>query len=85
MRQTVFVLGSFFYKVGLMFAVKTWLYNGRVGSLYNCNGRESALIRAMDGSTYLVLKLVPSSLCKKNFFVVKKHNMYLGLLTPSSG
>jgi hypothetical protein len=28
------------------------------------NGRESAINRALDGSTYASLKLVPSSLCK---------------------
>jgi hypothetical protein len=33
------------------------------------NGRESAVNRALDGSTYLDLKPLPFSLCKKNLLL----------------
>jgi hypothetical protein len=46
-------------------------------------GRESAINRVLDSSTYPGKKLVPSSLDKK---IVKKcNNLYLGLVMPSSG
>jgi hypothetical protein len=48
------------------------------------NGRESAITRALDGSTYPAQKLVPSSLCKKNIVVKKSYNLYSGLELPSS-
>jgi hypothetical protein len=51
--------------------------------IHQNNGRESALNRALDGSTYHGLKLVSSSLWKK--IVVRKwNNLYLGLVMSSS-
>ncbi len=41
--------------------------------------------RALDGSPYPGSKLVPSSLCKKFIIIKKCNNLYLGLVTPSSG
>ncbi len=41
--------------------------------------------RALDGSPYPGLKLVPSSLCKIFIIVKKYNNLYLGVVTPSSG
>jgi hypothetical protein len=52
---------------------------------HRTKGRGSAINTTLDGSTYPGQKLVPSSHCKK-FLVVKKwSNLYLGLVTPSSG
>jgi hypothetical protein len=48
------------------------------------NGRESAVNRAIDGNTNPSLKLVPSSLCKKDLVVKKNHLLYLELVMPSS-
>jgi hypothetical protein len=48
-------------------------------------GRESTVNIALDGITYLSEKLVPSSLCGKKLFVKEHNNLYLGLVTPSSG
>jgi hypothetical protein len=48
------------------------------------NGRESAINRAIDGSTYPGKKVVPSSLCKQNLVIKKHKKIYLGLV-PSRG
>jgi hypothetical protein len=49
------------------------------------NGRETAVNRAIDGSTYTSKKLWPSSLRKKNLVDKKHNNLYLGLVMPYSG
>ncbi len=51
---------------------------------WSFNGRESAINRALDGSTYPGWKLVPSSLCQKKFAVKKRNNLYLVLGAESS-
>jgi hypothetical protein len=60
------------------------LARGGVPNTFYDNGREAAVNRAIYGSTYPNLKLLPSSPWKKDL-VVKKHNsLYLRLVTPSS-
>jgi len=48
------------------------------------NGREAAVNRDLDGSTYPSSKLAPSSLCKKILIVKKCNNFYLVLVMLSS-
>jgi hypothetical protein len=49
------------------------------------NGRESTVNRLLDGSIYAGEKLVPFSLKFFLLGVKKYNNLYLRLVTPSSG
>jgi hypothetical protein len=61
------------------------LARGGVPNTFYDNGREATVNRAIYGSTYPNLKLLPSSPWKKKDLVVKKHNsLYLRLETPGN-
>ncbi len=49
------------------------------------NGAESVVNRAIDGSTYPSKKLKLSFIFAKNIIVMKHNNLYMALVTPSSG
>jgi hypothetical protein len=49
------------------------------------NGRQSAVNRAQDGSTYPSLKIVPSSVCIKNVSHLETQQLFLGIGYAISG
>jgi hypothetical protein len=56
-----------------------------IGKSEKNNGRESAVNRALDGSTYPGKSSCPLLFAKKIVSCMKCNNLYLGLVTPSNG